>query len=240
MVLSGRGRGQSHVVGVVVLLGLTAVAMGGLTASIGTMIEDQTATADATRVASDIDGTIRPVDTTGHRTGEISYASGHLGTEVRELRILNTSGVVATVQTDALVFETDERRVATVAGAVTRGRGDNTWLRSDPPITSGPDVLIVGATKLNGSGSVSGSGGVRTTLRTNVTHERESLGTDEYRVAIETETPSAFESFATRQGATTTVGDLDGDGVPSIVLEYDGTRTAYLVVHDMRLEVGDG
>jgi hypothetical protein len=233
-------RGQSHVVGVVLLLGLTAVAMGGLTATVGMLVEDQTASADASRVASDLDSALRPVETTGYNAGDVSFAAGHLGTEPRQLRVLNDTAIVATVQTDALVFEADERRVGAVAGAVARGRGRNTWLTSDPPITSGPDVLVVGAQRLNGSDAVGGSGGVETTLRTNVTHDRRALGRDEYRVAIETETPAAFESFATRHDATASTRDIDGDGIPSVVIEYDGARTAYLVVHDMRLEVGDG
>lgn len=233
-------RAQSHVVGVVVLLGLTAVAMGGLTATIGTIVDEQTASADASRVATDLDSALRPVETTGYRAGDVSFASGHLGVEQRQLRVLDASGVVATVRTDALVFESGQRRVAAVAGAIVRGQGDSAWLTKSPPITSGPDVLIVGVQRLNGSGSVSGSGGVTTTLSTNVTHDRRALGDGEYRVAIETEAPGAVETFAAERGRDTSVRDFDGDGVPSVVIEYEGTRTAYLVVHDMRLGVGDG
>jgi len=233
-------RAQSHVVGVVVLLGLTAIAMGGLTATIGTIVDEQTASADASRVATDFDSALRPVETTGYRAGDVSFASGHLGVERRQLRVLNTSGVVASVRTDALVFESGQRHVAAVAGAIARGRGASTWLTKRPPITSGPDVLVVGAQRLNGSGSVSGTGGVTTALTTNVTHDRRALGDDEYRVAIETAAPGAFESYATERGRNASVRDLDGDGVPSVVIEYAGTRRAYLVVHDMRLEVGDG
>jgi len=233
-------RAQSHVVGVVVLLGLTAIAMGGLTATIGTIVDEQTASADANRVASDLDSALRPVETTGYRAGEVSFASGSLGVEQRELRVLDSSGVVATIQTDALVFEAQQRRVAAVAGAIVRGHGESTWLATTPPITSGDGVLVVGAQKLNGTGSVGGSGGVTTTLSTNVSHDRRLLGDGEYRVAIETATPGAFEQYADARGHDVTVTDIDGDGVPSALIEYDGTRTAYLVVHDMRLEVGDG
>ena len=234
------GRAQSHVVGVVVLLGLTAIAMGGLTATIGTIVDEQTANADANRVASDLDGALRPVETTGYHSEEVSFASGSLGVEDRELRVLDSSGVVATVATDALVFEAEQRRVAAVAGATVRSHGQSTWLGTTPPVTSGDGVLVVGAQKLNGTGSVGGSGGVTTTLATNVGHDRRHLGDGEYRVAIETATPGAFEQYADARGHDVTVTDIDGDGVPSALIEYDGTRTAYLVVHDMRLEVGDG
>lgn len=233
-------RAQSHVVGVVLLLGLTAIAMGGLTATIGSIVDEQTASADASRVAADLDSALRPVEATGYRSGDVTFASGHLGVEQRELRVLDSSGVVATVESDAVVFESEQRRVASVAGAITRGHGESNWLSNAPPITSGPDVLIVGAQRLNGSGSISGTGGVTTTLQTNVSHDRRSLGSGEYRVAIETRTPGAFETYAAERGRNASIRDLDGDGVPSVVIEYAGQRTAYLVVHDMRLEVGHG
>jgi hypothetical protein len=41
-------------------------------------------------------------------------------------------------------------------------------------------------------------------------------------------------------GADTEIEDLDGDGVPSVRLTFPGDRRGYLVVHDMRLEVGHG
>ena len=233
-------RGQSHVVGVVLLLGLTAIAIGGLTASIGAIVQDQTSLADATSVATDLESGVRPVETTGSREGHVSFTEGTLSVDSRELRILNESGVRYTVQTDALVYESGDRRVAYVGGAIVRGRGENAWMEHGPPITGGPDVLVVGAPRLNGTGSVGGTGGVTTTLRTNVSHSRRSLGVDEYAVAIETTTPHAFDQYVADRNATASVRDVDGDGVPSVVVDYAGDRTGYLVVHDMRLEVGHG
>ncbi|WP_226012196.1 DUF7289 family protein [Halomicrobium salinisoli] len=233
-------RGQSHVVGVVLLLGLTAIAMGGLTAAVGTIVDEQTANADATRVASDMGNALRPVETTGHREGSVTFGSGRLSVKDRELRVMNDSGTIETVETDALVFEAGDRRVASVAGAVARGREGNAWLVDDPPITSGPDVLVVGAARLNGTGGVGGTDGVTTTLETNVSHDRRSLGDGEYRIAVETATPGPFERYAEERGVSSTIGDPDDDGVPSVILDYgDRTRT-YLVIHDMRLEVGHG
>jgi len=101
-------------------------------------------------------------------------------------------------------------------------------------------VVIVGVPRLNGSGAVSGTGGVTAPIETNVTHTRQSLGDGDYSVAIETETPGAFDQYVAGQNATATVRDVDGDGVPSVVVDYDGDRTGYVVVHDMRLEVGHG
>ncbi|SFR90981.1 hypothetical protein SAMN05216559_0862 [Halomicrobium zhouii] len=233
-------RGQSHVVGVVLLLGLTAIALGGLTASIGAIIQDQTAHADAASVAADFDSSLRPIETTGSRRGRVTFTEGTVSTVTREIRVLDETGVRQTVDADALVYESADRRVAFLGGAIIRGQEGNAWLEREPPVTSGSDVLIVGVPRLNGSGGVSGTGGVATPIETNVTHTRHSLGDGDYSVAIETETPSAFEEYAAEQNATTTVRDLDSDGVPSVVVDFGGDRTGYVVVHDMRLEVGHG
>lgn len=237
---AGPRRGQSHVVGVVLLLGLTAIAIGGLTASIGGIVQDQTSHADALSVSADLDSALRPVETTGHRKGRVTFTEGTLSIASREIRVLNASGVRRTIDADALVYESGDRRVAYVGGAILRGPKGRAWMEHRPPVTSGPDVLVIGVPRLDGSSSVSGTGGVSTSLETNVSHSRHSLGVDEYRVAIETETPTAFDRYVARQNVTSTVTDLDGDGVPSVVIDYDGNRTGYLVVHDMRLEVGNG
>jgi flagellin-like protein len=44
-------RGQSNVVGVAIMLGVTVVALATVTASVGTVVQDSAATADATRVS---------------------------------------------------------------------------------------------------------------------------------------------------------------------------------------------
>lgn len=63
-------RGQSHVVGVALLLGISVVALGSLTVVVGSLVDAGTASANAMRVADEMDGALRPVETTGHRTPE--------------------------------------------------------------------------------------------------------------------------------------------------------------------------
>ena len=235
-----RGRGQSHVVGVVLMLGLTTIALGALTASVGALIEEQTSHADATSVAEDLSSALRPVETTGPRDGQVTFTEGTLSVVSRQVRVRNASQTLRTVDADALVYESGDRRVAFVGGAIVRGRGEGAWMEQSPPVTAGSDVLVVGVPRLNGSGGVGGTGGVTTTLETDVSHSRYSLGTGEYEVAIETETPGAFERYVAEHDATSTVRDVDGDGVPSVVIDYQGDRTGFVVVHDMRLEVGHG
>jgi len=239
-------RGQSNVVGVAVLLGITVIALGALTASIGAVVQSNAATADVDRVADGFEGAIRPVETTGHRRGRVAVSGGSLSTADRDLRVLNESGVVATTAVDALVYESGDRTVRTLSGAVVRGDDGGSRMYRPPPITASRragGVLVVGAARLNASDyAVGGNAAMDLVLRTNVTHDRRALGNGTYRVAVETETPAAWRSHFERLNATVVDEDrdFDGDGVRSVVAQFHGERTAYLVVHDMRLEVSHG
>jgi hypothetical protein len=226
-------------VGVVLLLALTTVAMGGLTAAVGEIIDDQTSHADAASVATEFDAALRPTETTGHRAGRVSFTEGQLRTVPRDIHILNRTGVRATIDADALVYRAGDRRVAYVGGAILRGPPGRAWMQETPPIATGKTVAIFGVPRLGDARSLSGSGEIQTTLRTNVSHRRVSLGPDAYAVAIETATPGAFEQVASRHGGYR-VADLDNDSVSSAIINVSGRTEGYLVVHEMRLEVTDG
>lgn len=232
-------RAQSHVVGVALMLSLTILALGTITAGVGSIFDAQAASADARRVADDFDAALQPRAQTGPGVGRVAYSDGRLSTVDREVRVLRDGSVVHEVDAGALVFTADDRRVAYVGGAIVRGRDRGTWLVRDPPLaaTGGDGVLAVSSARLNGSGQTVAGGG-RATLRTNVSHERTTLGEGTFAVALESATPGAFEGYFEREGIPTTRRDFDGDGVPSVVASYPGTRRGYLVVHDFRLEVG--
>lgn len=236
-------RAQSHVVGVALMLGLAVVALGALTVGVGSVVDSQASNADVTRVAEVLGEALEGVERTGPATHQLSFTDGTLSTADRTLRVLENDTVVTREAVDALVFESGDRRVASVAGAVVRGQEGNAWLVDGPPITSSnrTDVLVVGTPVLNtGHRTVSGQGGVTTTLQTNVSHAEYDLGTGEFAVAIETETPAAFERYFETQGATTERRTFPGDERESVVANYPGQRQAYLVVHDLQLEVHSG
>jgi hypothetical protein len=236
-------RGQSHVVGIALLLGISVVALGGLTVAVGSLVESQTASADATRVADDLEGALQPASTTGESTASVRFADGTLSTVERDLRIRQNGTRVDTLDIDALVFEAGDRRVAYLAGAVVRGTAGNAWLHSEPLVTASEQtaVLAVGAARLGADRIARVANGATTlTLSSNVSHTRRSLGTGRYSVAIETATPEPFVRYFDEQNTTVTRRDMDGDGVESVVATYSGVRTGYLVVHDLSLEVGNG
>lgn len=239
---AGTERGQSHVVGVVLLLGVATIALATLTASLGAVVESNAARADAARVAADLDGALAPVETTGRNRGTVSFTEGELRPVERDLRVLDASGTVRRVRVDALVFSAGGNRVAFLSGAVVRGTGAAAEFRTPPPITAsrsapGTGVLVVGAPRLGSPAAVSGTGGVRLALRTDVSHARSRLGAGRWRVAVETAVPGPWRAFFDRQGATVRTRDFDGDGIDSVVAAYPGRRMAYLVVHDLNTEV---
>ncbi|MBX0302234.1 DUF7289 family protein [Haloarcula salinisoli] len=237
------GRAQSHVVGIVLLLGITTIALGGLTTVVGSIIDGQTATADERRVANALDSEFRPVEQTGPNRVDVQFSEGELATVDRQLRILNTSGVRREVDIGGLVYTSGANRVGFVGGAITRGKPGNAWLVRGSPVTvtRDTDTLVVGAVTLGERGStVSGSGGVTARLRTNVTHNRTALPRADYRIAIETATPDPVARYLRERGLSTSTRDIDGDGVPSVIAGVAGQQELQLVVHRTNTEVTGG
>lgn len=238
-----RGRAQSHVVGVVLLLGITTLALGGLATVVGSVVDGQTAAADEARVAGALSDGLRPVEQSGPNRVQVRFSEGRLHTVERELRILNESGVQRRIQIDGLVYTSGSNRVSFVGGAVVRGQPGNAWVVRGLPVTVTRDnsTLVVGAATVNERGaSVGGTGGVTARLRTNVTHDHEELESDSYRIAIETTTPDPLARQLQARNAETTVRDIDGDGVKSVVASVEGQQELQLVVHRMGMEVAGG
>lgn len=232
-------RGQSHVVGVALLLGVTIISISAITASVGVLVDRQVASADATRIADGLDTAFDPEATTGVRRDRLTFADGTLRSTERQLRILDGTSVVRSIDVNALVFTGGEQRVAFVAGAITRGPADEAWLESEPMITAPADgsVLVVGAPTIGQVDAVSGSGGVTVTIEQNVSHERSVIGNGTYAVAIETATPGPLSRYFSDRGVAVEQRDIDGDGVESVVATFEGERRTYLVVHDLDVEV---
>jgi hypothetical protein len=236
-------RAAAQVVGVAVLLGLTVVSLGALTAGIGTVVEENAASADAARVADGMTTALEPVERTGPAREPLAFTGGRVRTVERDIRVINGTRTVHRLHAGALVWTGTGGRVASVAGAVIRGAPGQAELHEPPPVTASRGdggVLVVGAPRLgtDAARTVTAGGGTTVPLRTNVSHERTDLGVSRFRVAVETRTPGALAPYFREQGASVNRRDIDGDGVPSVVATYPGQRRAYLVVHDLNLSVG--
>jgi hypothetical protein len=233
-------RAQSNVVGVALLLGVTVVALGTLTAGVGTVVDQHAAASDARRVATDLDDALQPVETTGVHRGDVAFTDGELDLVERQVRVLNSSGGGVVVDANALRFTAGSREATYLAGSVfVAGNG---WGRTRTPLSvaADPGVLVVSVPALRGNVSLaaSGGGGVTRTVRSNVSHRRHVLGQAGYRVAVETEYVDAVAAqFEAKGATTTTTRDFDDDGVESVVASFDGARAGYVVVHETEVSV---
>jgi hypothetical protein len=239
-VSSNSARGQSHVVGVALMLGLAVVALGTLTAGVGTFVDSQAASADAQRMADGLDQAIQGTEQTGFHSQSVSFSDGTLRTADRTLRVLENGSVIQSYEIGAVVYENDDYRITAVAGAVLRDSGHSSSLVSGPSITSSRanEILVVGVPRLNASQTaVGGQGTITKTIETNVSHERFDLGTGEYAVAIETDTPGPFERYVEERDGTTRRRSFRGDEHDSVVVTFPANRQGYVVVHDLHLEV---
>ncbi|QKY20859.1 hypothetical protein B4589_010900 [Halolamina sp. CBA1230] len=232
-----RRRAQSHVVGVALLIAITTISMGALTAGVGGIVESNAAAADADRVAdsfADIDSSA----STGVERHDLAFGEGSLSVEPRTVRLFDGDRRVAEREAKALVFEAGDRRATYLAGGVVRGVGNASRLGEAPPIATGDGLLLVGLPVLNVDGSASIAGeSVTATLRTDTSHERRELGRGEYRLAVETATPGAWERYFAESNASVTRRAFDGDEHGSVVATFPAERTGYLVVHEVELEV---
>ncbi|WP_231751698.1 archaellin/type IV pilin N-terminal domain-containing protein [Halogeometricum sp. CBA1124] len=109
-------RAQSAVVGVAILLGLTVVGVGVLTAAAGTAIQEGASTAATARVADGLDDAL-DAGTAAEGDATVRLAGGTIRVADRRVRVLNDSGVVWTAAAGGLVYESGDRRVSAVAGA---------------------------------------------------------------------------------------------------------------------------
>lgn len=231
-------RGQSNVVGVAVLIGLTMISLGTLTAAVGTVVESHAAAANADRVADDLDAAIQPVEATGRHTGRLSFTDGEFRTIARTVRIHDGSAWRA-YDVGGIEYESGSHRVLAVAGAIVRDYGGGAKMYRDPPFAVSKGVALFGVAVLdaNGTGSITTDRATTLSLATNVTHERQDLGNEEFAIAIETDAPGAWERYFERIGADVERKSFEGDAHGSVVARFDGARTGYLVRHTLDLEV---
>ena len=227
---------ESNVVGIALLIGVTAVSLGLVAASAGTMLDAQTERADTARVATGIDDAVRPAETTGVRERRVAILGGSFETVPRDLRVLDDGAVVAERSVSGLRFENDGGGATFVAGAVLRYSG-GTAVLSPPGIRLTDDRLVVNAPVLHGDVSYAASGRNTVMIRTAVTHSRTDLGPGPFSVAIETSAPETLARVFRERGRSVEHRDLDGDGVESVIVAYPDATRGLLFTHDAEVSV---
>lgn len=239
---SADDRAQSHVIGVALLIGLTMVSLGALTATVGTVVDSNAAVGDVDRVATDFDGAIEPVEGTGSHAGRVTFTDGTLRAETRRIRVFRGDDLVVSRDTDALVYDRGEYGVTALAGAIVRDHAGSHSLATDPSISASDDVVVLGLVDLDVElHSVSESGATTHTLVSQVSHERVVEDrSGEWTIAVETVAPEPWVRTFEKEGATVRTGRFDGDDHLSVVGTFEGNRTGHVVIHRIETEVRDG
>jgi len=242
-----RRRAQAHVVGVSLMVGVTVLALAGLTVAIGTVVESTADDAEADRVADGLAIVADPGDVVGTAEAHLRFGDGRLRTDERTIRLVDPTNdsVVERIDSDVLVYSVGENRVIGGNGAVLQGRGGGASMVTRPSIVADRDagsVLLLGVPEVDAPDtSISTDTSSRLTLRATVQHRRVDLGERRLQIAVQTAYPDAWSRYFEEAGATvvdrTARFDPDADGPPSVVAAFEGERQTYVIVHETDLEV---
>ncbi|AGN01325.1 hypothetical protein L593_06890 [Salinarchaeum sp. Harcht-Bsk1] len=230
------------------MVGLTVLALGGLTVAIGTVVDSSASNAEANRVADAMTVVAEPGDVVGTAEAELRFGDGSLRTENRTIRILDAANgtVIERVDSAVLVYTVGDWTVIGGNGAVLRAGSGGASMVESPSIVADPDPngpLLLGVPAIDAEAlSIDTDAAARVTFRASVTHDRRDLGSRRIRVVVETAYPDAWQRYFERNGATVIDRSRsfpsDGaDAETSIVAEYAGPRQTYLVLHRTDLEV---
>lgn len=237
-------RAQSHVVGVSLMIAVTVLALGGLTITVGEVVQSGASTAEADRVADGMATVADPSEVVGGAQAELRFGDGSLRVENRTVRVIDADGNdTRAFHSDALVYEVDDYTVVGASNAVLRAASGGATMVSEPSIVADREpggVLVVGAPEIDGPDVAIGTtGSARVGLRTTVTHDRIELGEQRVQVAVETAYPRPWANYFEGLGATVVDrrASYPGDRHDSVVAEFAGERQTYVVVHDAEMEV---
>ncbi len=227
-------RGQSHVVGVALLLAITLISMSVLTMSVGTLIDAGQSRNEHERVGSALEQLHDPSST---ENPSLTTSVGTLSTASREISINSSTGANYRFDTTAISYSNGNHRVATLCGAVISGKPGAAWFRSTPRIFSptAASVRLIRLTTITTSGFDRLQGTHSFTRRQSSTHHsHENLsGT----LSIETATPGPFERHFRARGFATSRNDPDSDGIPSVSVSFTQERRTILMIRHITVEV---
>ncbi|MFC7204504.1 hypothetical protein ACFQJC_13335 [Haloferax namakaokahaiae] len=235
-----RTRAQSNVVGVALLLGIGVVAIGLLTASVGGLVDAQLGAADASATADGFASIRDSVLAGSNTTHAVRVTDGDVSRVDRTVRILPEDGANRTYSADGYVVERGSHSVRFVCGAVVRGSRNNSYLVTPTPISLTDDAVFLTLPVVEPNATDGFALGSASGVRVETEREVTDLPSDAYRVAIESERPSAWERTFEEQGFEVSRIDFDGDGVPSVVATLPADRTLTLARYDYALEVARG
>jgi flagellin-like protein len=238
---SNQHRGQSAVIGVALLLAITVVSVGVLTAGTSILVEEAAQEADLERIGDTIVSGYQPTTLEGTRTMSLSLTGGTLLTEQREITVSRYGDVIARVQTVALRYERANRAVSIVGGGILQTRAGGTAFVREPNMVSsfggdGERILILSLVALTGTVEESIDEPRRVPLAFEATHERRDPGAGRYTVRLETAHPSVWMRYFEERGVDVRLVDHPGEAADVVVADLGLVTEARLIIHHVEVQ----
>ncbi|WP_330631336.1 DUF7289 family protein [Halocatena halophila] len=231
--MSTASRGQSHVVGVALLLAITIISMSVLTMSVGTLIDAGQSRDEHERVGTALE---RLNDPSSPDRTSLTATIGTISTAPREITVSTSTGADYRFETTAIVYTNGHHRVSTLCGAVISGQPGNAWFRSTPRVFSpeSASVRLIRLTAISTSGFDRLQGAHTFNRQRSRTHHSHDTLTGS--LSIETATPGPFERFFRARGYAPSREDPDSDGIPSVSVSFTQKRRTILMIRNITVE----
>lgn len=233
-------RGQSAIIGVALLLTITVVSVGLLTAGTGILVDEAAQEADIERIGEAFTSGYRPATLEGSTTMALSLTGGKLVTAPRAITISRYGDIVTRVQTLALKYERSGRSVTVHGGGVLQDRADGATFIRDPNVITrfggdGDRVLTIALVVLSGNVDERVEDPRRVRLEFEATHERRALGAGRYTVRVETATPGAWVRYFEEAGAEVRLQEGTDDEVDVVIADLGRVTEARLILHHVEV-----
>lgn len=233
-------RGQSAIIGVALLLALTIVSVGVLTAGTGILVDEAAQGADAQRLADRLITAYNPTTLEGTTTLSLSLTGGQIKTAPRRITIRRFGDIVATFETQSLRFQRGDHYVSVLGQAVVRGQAGRARFVRDPGMVSvfgtGEDrTLSLSIVTLAGPLDQTVMEGESLQLAFQASHERRDPGAGRYTISIETATPDPWvEYFEDSAVSVRVIGEPESQ-TQVVIAELGRVSRARLIVHHVEL-----
>jgi hypothetical protein len=234
-------RGQSAIIGVALLLGLTIVSVGVLTAGTGILVDEAAKGADAKRVADRMATAYNPSTLEGSATLSLALTGGQVSTAERRITVRRFGDVVAAFDTNVLQFEEGNHQVTVIGQAIVRGQaGRARFVRTPRLVTlfgsDGDRTLSISIVALAGRIDQTVTNQEPLRLHLNGSHDRRNPGAGRYTISIETATPGIWQDYLTDIARSVRIVGDDSSGTKLVVAELGRVSRARLIVHRVEVE----
>lgn len=234
-------RGQSAIIGVALLLGLTIVSVGVLTAGSGILVDEAAQGADAQRVADRLVTAYNPTTLEGTTTLSLAPTGGQFTTAERRITLRRFGEVVATFETKALRFDRGGHHVIVLGQAIIRGQADRARFVREPGLVTvfgaeGERTLSVSVIALTGQVDQTMTQQQRLRLPLRGSHERRDPGAGGYTISIESATPELWEEYLADIALSVRIVGDDGSETKLVIAELGRVSRARLIIHQVEIK----